>query len=92
MNKKQFIKAVADKANFTQKDAGIAFEAMAATIAETLKAGEKISIDGFGTFEMKTRAAREGINPKTMEKVSIPEGKSPVFKFGASFKNSVSSK
>ena len=62
MNKQQFIKAFAEKANFTQKDAGIAFEAMAATIAETLKAGEKIQIAGFGTFEMKKRAAREGIN------------------------------
>ncbi len=89
MNKKEFIKAVAEKANFTQKDAGIAFEAFATTIAETLKAGEKISIDGFGTFEMKDRAAREGINPKTKEKVAIPAGKSPVFKFGASFKNIV---
>ena len=92
MNKKQFIKAMAEKANFTQKDASIAFEAMAETIAETLRAGEKISIDGFGTFEMKERAAREGINPRTKEKVSIPACKSPAFKFGASFKNTVSSK
>lgn len=89
MNKKQFIKAVADKANFTQKDAGIAFEAIAETIAETLKEGEKISIDGFGTFEMKQRAQREGINPKTKEKITIKACKSPVFKFGTSFKKTV---
>ncbi len=89
MNKQQFIKAFAEKANFTQKDAGIAFDAMVATIAETLKTGEKIQIAGFGSFEMKKRAARDGINPMTKEKVSIPECSVPVFKFGSSFKNSV---
>ena len=89
MNKQQFIKAFAEKANFTQKNAGIAFEAMAATIAETLKAGEKIQIAGFGTFEMKKRAAREGINPSTKEKVTIPACNTPTFKFGNSFKDTV---
>ena len=53
MNKQQFIKEFADKANFTQKDAGIAFDAMVATIADTLKKGEKIQIAGFGSFEIK---------------------------------------
>lgn len=89
MNKQQFIKAVADKANFTQKDAGIAFEAMAETIVEALKAGEKIQIAGFGTFELKERAAREGINPLTKQKVSIPACKVPTFKFGNSFKDTM---
>lgn len=89
MNKQQFIKAFADKAQFTQKDAGIAFEAMAETIAEALKAGEKIQIAGFGTFEMKTTGAREGINPLTKEKISIPASKKPTFKFGNSFKETV---
>ena len=89
MNKKQFIKALAEKANFTQKDAGLAFEAFAATIADTLKSGEKISIDGFGTFELKKKEAKQGINPKTKEKIMIPAGVTPVFKFGQSFKNLV---
>lgn len=89
MNKQQFIKAFADNANFTQKDAGIAFEAMAKTIAETLKAGEKIQIAGFGTFELKKRAQREGINPLTKQKVTIPATNVPSFKFGASFKDVV---
>lgn len=89
MNKQQFIKAFAEKANFTQKDAGIAFEAMAATVAETLKAGEKIQIAGFGTFEVKKRAARTGINPLTKQKVAIPACKTPAFKFGNSFKDSL---
>ena len=89
MNKQQFIKAFADKAQFTQKDAGIAFEAMAETIAETLQSGEKIQIAGFGTFEVKKRAARTGINPLTKEKVSIPACQVPSFKFGNSFKETV---
>ncbi len=87
MNKAEFIKAFADKANFTQKDAGIAFDAMAATIADTLKKGEKIQIAGFGTFEVKKRAAREGINPLTKQKVKIKACKVPSFKFGNSFKD-----
>lgn len=89
MNKQQFIKVFAEKAGFTQKDAGIAFEAMAETIAEVLKSGEKIQIAGFGTYEMKKRAAKEGINPLTKEKVSIPETVVPAFKFGDSFKKTI---
>lgn len=90
MNKQQFIKAFAEKAQFTQKDAGIAFDAMAATIADTLKKGEKIQIAGFGTFEVKKRAARQGINPMTKEKVKIPACSVPSFKFGCSFKDGLS--
>ena len=92
MNKQQFIKAFAEKAQFTQKDAGIAFEAMAATIAETLKAGEKIQIAGFGTFDVKKRAARTGINPLTKAKVKILACTVPSFKFGNSFKENVNNK
>ncbi len=65
MNKQQFIKEFADKANFTQKDAGIAFDAMVATIADTLKKGEKLQSAGVGSFEGISRAARTGINPLT---------------------------
>ena len=90
MNKQQFIKAFADKAQFTQKDAGIAFEAMAETIAETLKNGEEIQIAGFGKFYMQSKPAKEGINPQTLEKVSIPEKDVPKFKFGDSFKDAIS--
>ena len=86
MNKQEFIKAVAEKANFTQKDAGIAFDAMASTIIDALKKGEKIQIAGFGSYEVKTRPAREGINPATKQKVKIPAQKVPSFKFGNSFK------
>ena len=89
MNKQQFIKAFAEKANFTQKDAGIAFEAMAATIAETLKTGEKIQIAGFGTFETRERAARTGKNPQTGEALNIPACIAPAFKAGKALKEKV---
>ena len=86
MNKSEFIKAFAEKANFTQKDAGIAFEAMVATIVDTLKKGEKIAIAGFGTYEIKNKPARTGINPMTKQQVIIKASKAPNFKFGNSFK------
>ena len=86
MNKSEFIKAFADKANFTQKDAGIAFDAMVSTIVEALKKGEKIAIAGFGSYELKSRAARKGINPLTKKEVNIKACKVPAFKFGNSFK------
>ncbi len=86
MNKAEFIKAFAEKANFTQKDAGIAFEAMVATIVYTLKKGDKIAIAGFGSYEIKKKAARVGINPMTKQKVKIAATKVPAFKFGNSFK------
>lgn len=86
MNKSEFIKAFAEKANFTQKDAGIAFEAMVATIVDALKEGEKIAIAGFGTYEIKNKPARVGINPMTKQQVKIAATKAPNFKFGNSFK------
>ncbi len=86
MNKSEFIKAFAEKANFTQKDAGIAFEAMVATVVEALKKGEKIAIAGFGTYEIKKKPARTGINPMTKQKVKIKASNVPAFKFGNSFK------
>ena len=86
MNKSEFIKAVAEKAKFTQKDAGIAFEAMVETVVEALKQGEKIAIAGFGTYELKKREARTGINPMTKQKVKIKATNVPAFKFGNSFK------
>ena len=86
MNKSEFIKAFAEKANFTQKDAGIAFEAMVATVVDALKKGDKIAIAGFGTYEIKKKPARTGINPMTKQKVKIAPAKVPAFKFGNSFK------
>lgn len=92
MNKQQFIKAFAEKAQFTQKDAGIAFEAMAETILETLQAGEKIQIAGFGTFGLKEKAEKEVVNNLTKQKVLIAACKVPTFKFGDSFKDAIKNK
>ena len=86
MNKAEFIKVMADKAGFTQKDAGIAFEAMVVTIVEALRKGEKIAIAGFGSFELKKKAATKKFNPLTKKEVKVPAKSVPTFKFGNSFK------
>ena len=86
MNKGEFIKAMADKAGFTNKDATAAYEAFVATVTDALKAGDKVQLVGFGTFEVKEVAAKTGINPQTKEKVEVPACKKPVMKFGKAYK------
>ena len=71
MNKQELISKIAEKAALSKKDAGAALAALTATITEELKAGEKISIFGLGTFEVRERAARTGKNPRTGETVTI---------------------
>jgi DNA-binding protein HU-beta len=87
MNKSELIKAVADKAGFTQKEAALAYDALVSSITEALKAGEKVQLVGFGTFEVKNVAAKTGVNPKTQARVNIPACKKPVLKFGQSYKD-----
>jgi DNA-binding protein HU-beta len=65
MNKGELIKAMAEKAGFTNKDAAAAYEAFVATVTDALKAGDKVQLVGFGTFEVKEVAAKTGINPQT---------------------------
>ncbi len=89
MNKTQIIEAVAAKAKLTKKDAEAAVNALTAVIADTLKAGDKVQLVGFGTFEVKVRAAREGRNPKTGEKITIAASKHPTFSAGKALKDSV---
>ncbi len=86
MNKGDFIKAVAEKANCTQKDAGVVFDAVIDTIVASLKKGEKIQIPGFGSFELQKKAATTKINPLTKKPVKVAACKVPKFKFGKSFK------
>ena len=71
MNKGELIKAMAEKAGFTNKDAAIAYDAFVETVTEALKAGDKVQLVGFGTFEVKASPAKTGINPQTKEKVEI---------------------
>ena len=89
MNKTQLIEAVAAKANLKKKDAEAAVNAVTAAIAEALKAGDKVQLVGFGTFEVKTREAREGRNPRTGEKITIAASKHPAFTAGKALKDSI---
>ena len=89
MNKTELINAVAAKAEISKKDADKAVSAVLASIEEALVAGEKIQLIGFGTFEVKERAARTGHNPKTGEAIEIAAAKLPSFKAGAALKNAV---
>jgi len=89
MNKTQLIEAVAVKANIKKKDAEAAVNALTEVVADALKAGDKVQLVGFGTFEVKARAAREGRNPKTGEKITIAASKHPTFSAGKALKDSV---
>ncbi len=86
MNKGELIKAMAEKAGFSQKDAATAYEAFVTVVTDALKAGEKVQLVGFGTLEVKDVAAKTGINPQTKESVQIPACKKPVMKFGKAYK------
>ncbi len=87
MNKGEFIKAIAAKAGVTDKDAAKTFDALAEVVKETLLGGDKIQLAGFGTFELKEKPEREGINPLTGAKVTIKASKAPSLRFGKSYKD-----
>ncbi|MBR2374948.1 MAG: HU family DNA-binding protein [Clostridia bacterium] len=87
MNKGELIKAMAEKAGFTNKDAALAYDAFVASVTEALKAGEKVQLVGFGTLEVKNVPAKTGINPQTKAPVAIPACKKPVMKFGKAYKD-----
>ena len=87
MNKGEFIKAIAAKAEVTDKDAAKAFDALAEVVEETLLGGDKIQLAGFGTFELKEKPERDGINPLTGEKVTIKASKAPSLRFGKAYKD-----
>ena len=89
MNKAELISAVAMKADVSKKDAEAVLTAALDTITEALAEGEKVQLVGFGSFEVKKRAARTGLNPKTMESIAIPASKAPAFKAGKALKDAV---
>ena len=89
MNKTELVTAMADQAGLTKKDAEAALKAFVDVITEGLKNGEKISLVGFGTFDVAERAAREGINPATGKKIQIAASKAPKFKAGKALKDEV---
>jgi len=87
MNKTELVAAIAEKTGLTKKDAEGAVKAFTDTVAEQLKAGDKIQLVGFGTFEVAERAARTGKNPQTGEAINIPASKAPKFKAGKALKD-----
>ena len=89
MKKTELIAAVAEKSGISKKDAEKAVTAVIDTIIETVAAGDKIQLTGFGTFEQRTRNARTGCDPRTGNKIEIPASKVPAFKAGQAFKNTV---
>ena len=89
MNKSELISAVAEKSELTKKDAEKAVSAFVSVVSETLAAGDKVQLVGFGTFEVRARAERKGRNPQTKEEITIPASKAPVFKAGKALKDSV---
>ena len=89
MNKTELIAAMAEKSELTKKDTGAALEAFTAAVEDALKAGDKVQLVGFGTFEVKERAARTGINPQTKQPVEIAASKSPAFKAGKALKDAL---
>ena len=88
-NKKNLADVVAEKHDLTKKEAAEIVDLVFDTITDALKDGEKVDVTGFGKFEVKTRAARTGINPQTKEKIEIPASKVPGFKASKVLKDSV---
>ena len=89
MNKTELVANVAEKAGLTKKDAEKAVNALFSSIEEALVANDKVQMIGFGTFEVKERAARTGRNPQTGAEIAIPASKNPVFKAGKALKDAV---
>ena len=89
MNKTELIAAMAEKTGSTKKDAEATLNAMIASITEALVAGDKVQLIGFGTFETRDRAAREGRNPKTGKTMTIEASKTPKFKPGKALKDEI---
>jgi DNA-binding protein HU-beta len=89
MTKSELITMVAEKAGTTKKDADTALNAVLSSISESLAEGKKVQLVGFGTFEVRERAAREGVNPRTKEKIKIAAAKVPAFKPGRALKDAV---
>ena len=89
MNKTDLINAIAEHANLSKADAGRSLDALTQTVEATLKVGDSITLVGFGTFEVKARAARTGRNLQTGRELEIPAANVPSFKAGKGLKNSV---
>ncbi len=92
MNKTELVASIASKADISKKDAEKALNAFIETVSGALKKGDKVSLVGFGSFEVRSRAAREGRNPATGATIKIAAAKSPAFKAGKALKDLVNNK
>lgn len=92
MNKQELISAIAEKANLSKKDAEAALNAFVGSIEGALAKGDKVQLVGFGSFEVRERAARTGRNPQTGAEMKIDAAKVPAFKAGQAFKNLINKK
>lgn len=89
MNKQELVKKIARDAEVTQRQASVMLESTINAIVDTVAAGDKVQLLGFGTFESRVRAARTGHTPVTNEPIEIPASTVPVFKAGVEFKEAV---
>ena len=89
MNKTELVAAIAEKADLTKTDSEKAVKAFIEAVGDALKAGDKVQLVGFGTFEVSERPARTGHNPRTGKSIKIPASKAPKFKAGKALKDSV---
>ena len=89
MNKNELVTAMAEKSGLSKKNCAAALDAFIESSVDALKSGDKVHLVGFGTFEVKERAARVGRNPRTKEPVNIPASKHPAFKPGKVLKETV---
>ena len=92
MNKTDLINSIAAKSGLNKKNSEAALNALISSVEESLKKGEKVVLVGFGTFEVRKRAARKGRNPQTKKEITIPASKAPVFKAGKVLKDKVNKK
>jgi len=89
MNKSELIQAIADKADLSKADAGRALDALILVVGKVLKKKDKVALVGFGTFQVRERAARVGRNPKTGAMLKIKASKTPSFKAGKALKDAI---
>ena len=92
MNKAELIAKIGEESKLTKKAAETALDAFVTSVEGALKNGEKVQLVGFGTFEVRQRAARKGRNPQTKAEIKIPASKAPVFKAGKALKDLVNKK
>ncbi len=92
MNKAELVAAIAAKTGDTKKGAEASVNAFVEVITDALAKGDKVQLVGFGSFEVRKRAARKGRNPRTKEEIKIPASKAPVFKAGKALKDLVNKK